>query len=132
MRLIVADSGPLIILARSIGLKSLLLYAEEVRIPSVVYAECTADATKPGSVEVREAVANELIHVEQLTHFPGSLAGIKNEGEKAAIALAIKHSCPILVDDRRGRELAAANSLVVVGTTSASSLATKSSGVGAE
>lgn len=113
---IIADSGPLISLAR-IGRLALLsqLFAK-VRIPRTVFQEVTQGAGegRPGAMEVRNASWVEVIDVPLAAIAGYSL--LVDEGEAAAIALAKREGGLLLMDDDRGRRLALRLGLNIKGT----------------
>lgn len=82
-----------------------------------MFAECTHDLTKPGARAVIEARNEERITVSPDADLPG-LRTIANlgAGEISAIALAAANACPILIDERLGRTVAALHGIPVVGS----------------
>lgn len=116
--IVVADTSPLLYLAR-LGLLDLLpqLYGS-VTVPTAVWRELTEyrpDA--PGVAELRSsawiAVDASADHDERLPALEVRL----DPGEAAAITLAlILHAELVLVDDRDGRDVAVAHGLAVRGT----------------
>ncbi len=119
MKLIVSDASPLIILARSDLIPVLTSIVEEVIVPETVYAECTADITLPGARAVRSAVEAGRLHVRvDVGPESGSgseLAGL-DAGELAAIHIAAALQCPVLMDERLGRQAARRKGLTVIGS----------------
>lgn len=116
MKLIVADSSPLIALACSGHIDVLLLLIETVVIPGTVYRECVSDNDKPGATKIEEAVSiGRIRHIDDPDL--GIFEGIPDldAGEAAALALAIDLKAPVLMDDAIGREVARANNISVVG-----------------
>jgi uncharacterized protein len=117
MRLIVADSSPLIAFARSNYLGLLCDVAGTVQVPYTVFQECVHDLAKPGARRIQQAVADGMIICLPDTGLPSSLEVAPiDAGEKAAIALAIAQSCPILVDQRLGRIVARRHDIAVIGS----------------
>ncbi len=119
-QVVVADAGPLIGLAR-IGRLSLLmgLYGPVV-VPPAVLAELNLDADRPGSRHLAAAFAQGAIQCLDLAS--GSevelhrLGLLLDAGEASAILLAEQiPSRFLLIDERRGREIARRRGMPVVG-----------------
>jgi predicted nucleic acid-binding protein len=116
MKLIVADSGPLIALACSGHLDVLKAIVAQVLIPETVYVECTANSALPGAQEIAAAVV-----ADKLQRIPdpplGVFANLLNvdPGEAAVLALAKAHGAAVLMDDAMGREIARAHGIALVG-----------------
>jgi predicted nucleic acid-binding protein len=117
---VVADAGPLIGLAR-IGRASLLtsLYGSVV-IPDPVLAELHLDSDRPGARALSAALAAGAIRPQALPE--GSAAELAHlcllldAGEASAILLAEQTTCRfLLIDERRGRQVARARGVPVVG-----------------
>lgn len=104
-RIVVADSSPLIALARIGRLELLARLVSRVVIPPAVEAEIRADRDRPGAREVASAT---WIHVEPPDPQLADLyALLVDRGEAEAIALAKKIDGSILlIDDRLARRLA--------------------------
>ena len=117
---VVADAGPLIGLAR-IGRVSLLtsLYGSVV-IPDRVLTELHVDSDRPGARALSAALAAGAIRPQALPE--GSAAELArlclllDAGEASAILLAEQMTCRfLLIDERRGRQIARARGIPVVG-----------------
>ena len=116
--LVVADTGPLIALAR-VGHLDLLrrLYAE-VRVPTAVHAELATDSGRPGAEVLavafeagwlREHPARDREAVSELTR-------LVDVGEAEAIVLAQQENARfLLIDDAKGRRVARGRGIAVVG-----------------
>lgn len=120
MKLIVSDASPLIVIARSELIPVLNGMAEEVIIPETVYAECTVDLALPGAQAVRLAVQAGHVQVRpDVTRSDDQpdeeLSGL-DAGELAAIHLASALQCPVLMDERLGRQAARRRGLTVIGS----------------
>lgn len=118
MKLVVADSSPLIVFARSELLSMLRQVVGEIVVPQTVYEECTGDMSKPGARIIAEAHYAELVTVypdSRVRALPTNMPML-DKGEIAAISLAIELSEPILMDERLGRQAATAHGLAVVGS----------------
>ncbi len=120
MKLIVSDASPLIVIARSGLIPVLNDMVEEVIIPETVYAECTVDLALPGAQAVRRAVQEGHVQVRSDDARAGQrldeeLTGL-DAGELAAIHLASALQCPVLMDERLGRQAARRRGLTVIGS----------------
>jgi uncharacterized protein len=115
--LIVADASPLIVLARIRHLRTLALVAGKVIVPDTVAQECLHNPIRPGARQIEEAFSLGLLSRQPtyLAAKPVTAPGL-DEGESAAIGLAIAMQAPILIDERIGRQVAHLHSLKVVGT----------------
>jgi predicted nucleic acid-binding protein len=118
VRLIVADTGPInyLVLIGSIDLLPILF--EQVILPSAVQAEL-ADLDAPLSVRTWIASPPAWLDVRETPSpqfEPGSAKGL-DEGETAAIALAISLGADLLLmDQRKGVMVARRRGLRVTGT----------------
>ena len=120
MKLIVSDASPLIVIARTGLIPVLNGMIEEVIIPETVHAECTLDLTLPGAQAIRAAVEAGHIHARPDVVRPDAdpdeaLTGL-DAGELAAIHLALALQCPVLMDERLGRQVARRRGLTVIGS----------------
>ena len=120
MKLIVCDASPLIVIAKTGLIPVLNGMAEEVIIPATVYAECTLDIALPGAQAVRAAVETGQIQARPDVARPDAdpdkeLTGL-DAGELAAIHLALALKCPVLMDERLGRQVARRRGLAVIGS----------------
>lgn len=115
--LLVADSGPLIALAR-LGL--LVLPSKifrEVLVTATVWEEVTRSPKSEHPVLLAARDEQLLQVVPDPAEMPQSLSDRRlDEGERSAIALALTLQATVLVDERHGRALARAVGLPVVGT----------------
>ncbi len=118
MKLVVADSSPLIVFARSELLPILRQVIREIVVPQTVYEECTGDMSKPGAKIIAEAHHARLltVHPDSLVQALPTNMPMLDKGEIAAISLAIELSEPILMDERLGRQAATAHGLAVIGS----------------
>jgi uncharacterized protein len=115
MRAIVADASPLIALARSGLLGALHEIAGEILAPQAVWTECTADILRPGAAALLTARDDGLIFLRDAPWRGDPLPAL-GQGELAAIALALELSCPLLMDERIGRRVAALQGARVIGS----------------
>lgn len=116
---IIADAGPLIALAR-VGLLSLLkdLYGT-VLVPPAVWAELRIEDGRLGAEGLANAAAEGwLLRVEPLPAvYWRELSELLDPGEAEAISLAEQRTYRfLLIDERRGREVAKRRGLRVTGT----------------
>jgi hypothetical protein len=120
VKLIVADSGPLIVLTRAGLLKIVSEIAGDILVPEAVFFECTHEARKPGAAAIVEALKGGLFSVADEAAV-GALPALQKAanlgaGEMSAIALAIDRNCPVLMDERLGRNVASRYGLTVIGS----------------
>ncbi len=117
-RIVIADAGPLIALAKADLLGLLKDLFGSVVVPERVFTECMAS---PGvdSQRIEAAVSDSILVLRGATtsvppvNFPLSLAG----GEKQALTLALENSGALLiVDDRLARKQAAKLGTNYIGT----------------
>ena len=116
-RSIVADSGPLIGLARIGSLDLLQSVFSAILIPTAVASECCRDMGLPGAQTIRAAIEDRELRVVELLktldiEFPPSLG----EGERAVLELSITRGIGALMDDRPGRRLAKQEGVPILGT----------------
>jgi predicted nucleic acid-binding protein len=114
---IVADSGPLIALARIDHLHLLRKLFRTVLIPQAVAAECLPGENRPGSKAIAQALKQGWLEKKRLAG-QTTLIGrpTMGEGENAAIALAHRLGYLLLLDDKAARKVASLHQVVVVGT----------------
>jgi predicted nucleic acid-binding protein len=120
VKLIVSDASPLIVIAKSGLIPVLTRLVEEIIVPHAVYAECTVDIAMPGAQAIRTAVESGRIQVRpdiaRQDDGPGDeLAGL-GAGERAAIHMAAALDCPVLMDERLGRQVAKRKGIAVIGS----------------
>lgn len=111
---IVADASPLIGLARIHQLDVLTHLFSEILIPDQVAKECTEDRTQPGAEVIAKAIKCQLLTV-RIIAVDELLYSNLDPGELAAITLAKKLDCPILLDDRQARSIARGYGLTILG-----------------
>ena len=119
-QVVVADAGPLIGLARIGQLPLLTSLYGAVLVTEAVLTELNIDSGRPGARALSLAVAQGAILPRQLQ--PGSESELArlclsvDAGEASAILLARQVDCRfLLIDERRGREIARRRGLQVVG-----------------
>lgn len=117
--LLVADAGPLIALARIELLSILQTLFEKVLVPPTVVKECTFDLHKPGAQAIQHALEKGvLIHYSSTSTVKKELIAILDAGEAEALTLAKQLSCVVLMDERKGRQVAQQLDVVVIGSAS--------------
>ena len=112
--LVVADSGPLIALARIGRLELLPRLYQKIHVPRAVFAE-TAEGARAGSLEIRGATWLEVIDVDAGAVAPLLLSVDRGEAEAMVLARSLSDAT-LLVDDARGRVVARRLGLRVRGT----------------
>lgn len=115
-RIIVADTGPLIALARLEQLALLTTLFAKIHIPRTVLTEATAkrdfaDADPIRSFALRHARIGESID----NPLAKSLLILLDEGEAQALVMAKELGCGVLMDEKRGRQVARHHQVPVVG-----------------
>jgi predicted nucleic acid-binding protein len=116
MKLVVADSSPLIALASSGHIDVLLTIIQEVVIPETVFQECVTQNDKPGAKNILNAVrAGNIQKVDDPDISAFRDIDDLDVGEACAISLAITMKSAILIDDFIGREVAKAHQVKVIG-----------------
>jgi predicted nucleic acid-binding protein len=119
-QIVVADAGPLIGLARIDRLSLLHALYGSVLVPEAVLAELRADSDRPGSWVLSAALAQGVICPRALAKGCESelkrLRLLLDAGEASAILLAEQVGCRfLLIDERRGRDVARRRGVPVVG-----------------
>jgi predicted nucleic acid-binding protein len=113
--MIVADTGPIIAFARLRRLDLLRQAVESLVIPDAVYEELVGRGhDRPGAAEVAQG---GWIHRRTVTdqEAVAQLPRVLHAGEREAIVLAHELQAQLLIDEQRGREIATAQGLEVVG-----------------
>ena len=111
-----ADAGPLIALARTGHINPLSGLFERVLIPEAVREELQLNSGRPGARELRLALGRKTwLRVGKIRD-QKALSSSLDAGENQAILLAIENKAPLLVDDLKGRKVAKAASLRVIGS----------------
>ena len=117
-RPVVADTGPLIALARVERLELLQQQYGRVVVPLAVHAELALDSDRPGARVLSGAFNAGWLTVRPVTNsgLVRELARLLDPGEAEAIALAEQEAARfLLVDDARGRRIARSRGIAVVG-----------------
>ena len=118
IRAIVADTGPLIALAR-VGRLDLLrrLYLDAL-VPPAVHTELALDSDRPGAKVLAKAFDSGWIKAQRVidTVAVSELTQLLDPGESEAIILAEQENARfLLIDDARGRRVARERGVSVVG-----------------
>lgn len=115
---IVADTGPLIALAKIDQLVLLERLFGQVSIPTAVMQESLARQSLEAR-HIRQAL-KQYITVADPT-IPAAKVKLATRnldvGEAEAVALAAEHECPLLIDESAGRKAASQLGVHVIGTT---------------
>ena len=119
-RLIIADTGPLIIFAKSKKLQLLRDMAAQILVTTTVMHECIDDSGKPGAAIISKAFEDFTLSQVADVELSDELRNIPlDAGELSTIALAISMNDPdlfILVDEVLGRGVAHKHGLKVIGS----------------
>lgn len=117
-QVVVADSGPLIALTILDQLSVLDHLFATVFLPEEVFNECIVKPESIGAKEIALAVDAGIFTVvdppDNSTFL--SLSRILDPGEAAAITLAEEKKSVLLIDERKGRKIALAREVEIIGT----------------
>lgn len=115
--MIVADSGPLIYLARLELLHLPQKLYGKAWLPDAVLRECLLDPALPGAKAIAAALENNHLHKaeQEVVDRFGAEGGL-NSGERAALSLALSLSCEALLDEKLARQVASRSGIPVIGT----------------
>lgn len=118
--IVIADSSPLIGLARINQLELLHLLYAEIWIPPAVHAELKPDAQRPGSQKLKAALEAGWLRIANSEQFSAEtyaeLRQTLDMGESEAIALAEAMNARfLLIDERKGREVAIRRGVPIAG-----------------
>lgn len=119
MNIVVSDAGPLIGLSRINLLTVLRKLFGSLVIPPAVSKELGISSRKPGSNRIADALNSGWIKTCVLKHKERTkgLLALVDSGEAEAIQLALEQNNPILlIDDKKGRNVAMRLGLRIVGT----------------
>lgn len=104
---VVADAGPLIVLAKCGQLSLLSQLFAAVHVAEAVVRETSADPQREGAAAVLAFVRQSArIHENPNDALYGDLRAMLDEGEAQTISLAVQLGCGVLMDERRGRQWA--------------------------
>ncbi|MEN8177159.1 MAG: DUF3368 domain-containing protein [Pseudomonadota bacterium] len=118
--IVVADTGPLIALARGECLQLLQALYQEIYIPPAVHTELRLRSGRPGSNHLAEAMDKGWLQIKKPSDSTASsiseLALILDPGEAEAIVLAEEVDCRfLLIDERKGRAVAKRRAVPIAG-----------------
>ena len=115
--LIVADTGPIVILAKLDHLHILAKLYAEIHIPETVLREATYLTHRVDAQRIKRFIGGQIKVVSDLTEDdPAYLNRGLDAGETQAISLAKQAHCPVLMDEKRGRSVAKSEKVDVLGT----------------
>ncbi|SBT07303.1 conserved hypothetical protein [Candidatus Accumulibacter aalborgensis] len=127
MNLVVADSGPLIVFARTHSLDVLLAVAKRILVAPAVREECLFDRTRPGAKAIEQAFERGELTLSgdpEMGHLFDNIPNL-NAGEKSALALALSINEAVLIDEKLGRVIARQRNIKVIGSVGILLLAKK-------
>jgi len=117
--IVVSDAGPLIALGRIEQLDLLKQLYQNVLIPPAVHSELRCGADLPGATALQQAINNGWISVQSVPTSEKVISQLRlilDAGESEAIVLAeLVHCRFLLMDERRGRQVAKKRGLTVIG-----------------
>lgn len=132
MPCLIADSGPLIALAKLDLLELPIRLFGRVAMPAAVFAECQAQAWLGDAGAIRAAVAAGFLEVIDDVDWPGAAEAPRlDAGESAVLSLARHLRAAVLMDERLGRDTARKMGLSVVGVCGLLLKANRLGGIGA-
>ena len=115
--LIVADTGPLLILAKLDHLHLLAQRYQQIKIPETVLQETTTLAYREDSQRIVQFAAQHIEVRRDTIHTDTDYLDFGlDAGETQAILLAGQLGCPVLLDEKRGRAVARRSEVAVLGT----------------
>jgi uncharacterized protein len=114
--LLVADAGPLIILAKCNHLELLTALFSQLHLPRAVVEESLMGGIWPEIPLLREFIKRAKVHESIQDEWVNDLRVELHEGEIQAMALAKKLDALVLMDEAHGRRIAADNKVAVIGT----------------
>ena len=130
--IVVSDAGPLIALGRIEQLNLLKQLYQNVLIPPAVHSELRCGADLPGATALRQAINDGWVSIQKVPVKATALSELRlilDAGESEAIVLAELVECRfLLMDERRGRQVAKKRRLTVIGIAGVL-LAAKSEGL---
>lgn len=116
MKEIIADSGPLIVLARSGLLEVLRKTVGDTVVPATVLSECIQEPNKPGAKAIWTAKSEALLRVVPDAQGDWPRTANLDKGESAVLRLALMRKSPVLMDERQGRKVARLLGIPVIGS----------------
>ena len=117
--IVVSDAGPLIALGRIKQLNLLKQLYQNVLIPPAVHSELRCGSDLPGATALQRAINDGWVRIQSVPLRANALCELRlilDAGESEAIALAERVHCRfLLMDERRGRQVAKKRGLTVIG-----------------
>lgn len=104
--MIVANSSPIIILAKQGMLDILKKCFKKVIIPKSVHDEVMQKKGSPEAIALKKVIVEQWIAVQKTTVMPSLDTKNIGQGEKEAISLACKHKSLLIIDDDSARKYA--------------------------
>lgn len=133
-KIIVADASPLIAFGCIGSISVLTKTLGSVIVPETVANECLKDIARPGAQEIQKAIQMKLLELHPNIKIPKeihSLLTVLDEGEAAAIGLALHLQSGLLIDEKLGRGTARKLNLPIIGTAGVLLLAKKKKNISA-
>lgn len=112
---LVADTGPLLALARINQCPLLGKLFRECRVTASVVDECLAKPEHTDAQRIQQALGNGLLKAVPDPRIRQALQ-VLDAGEQTAIELALSDNLVLLIDEKRGRAIAKAQGATIVGT----------------
>lgn len=112
---IVADTGPLLALARIDQCHLLAGVFEHCLVTATVANECLAKPERQDALRIQQALTTGVLHAVPDPKSRHALHML-DAGEQTAIEFALSQSCPLLIDEKRGRAAAKALGAQVIGS----------------
>lgn len=123
-QLLIADTSPLLALARVGFLEQLSHLFGKICITQSVLAECLCRPSRADALRVQQALDNAwLIPVDDPVIRTSLLT--LDRGEQTALEFALQHNAVVLIDEKSGRELAKVHQLKIIGAVGVLLLAKK-------
>jgi len=106
--MVVSDSSTLIVLLDLDRMELLSDLFAEVTIPPSVHREITYRSADPLPDFISVATPRDVSHIDLLRR-------LLDPGESEAIALAVEHNCPLIIDERKGHKIALEQGVTITG-----------------
>jgi uncharacterized protein len=113
--LLVADTGPLLALARIGFLRSLTELFRKIVVTQSVALECLAKPERSDAWAISEAIEAEWLCVVPDPPVRASFAML-DSGEQTVLEYALRHGATVLMDERSGRQIAKSHQIKIIGT----------------
>jgi len=112
--LLIADTSPLLALARVDGLSLLPQLLSRVLVTDSVWQECIAKPERDDARRISEEAQQAIMERVRDPEIRSALAGL-DRGEQTALELALQTHATVLLDERRGRAVTKAHGLKYIG-----------------